>query len=193
MYIVTSIFLLFIGSIIISKFFKEEYKIKSDKNILKVIKRPGMTIQFNLILIFILNIVISLSLNENNELEGTSSLLVVIFVSLIVCLFSTLITFNYIKKKNTTIDFNQETINQKSKSIAFNDLKNLELNEYTRGNSSSYELHSVLDNGSKIEIIRAKKDKRILELISYFKTHTSITILKTSPEGLLGEKTIRMN
>ena len=152
-----------------------------------------MTIQFNLILIFILNIVISLSLNENNELEGTSSLLLVIFVSLIVCLFSTLITFNYIKKKNTTIDFNQETINQKSKSIAFNDLKNLELNEYTRGNSSSYELHSVLDNGSKIEIIRAKKDKRILELISYFKTHTSITILKTSPEGLLGEKTIRMN
>jgi len=193
MYVIFSIAALFVGSTVLSKKLNKEYDVLLTQELIEVTKRPHRTIQFNLVLLLMVNLVLSLCLGRNYELNWSIIIFIVVFG------FASFMGFLTIKdykdKNNYKLDFRKGSVICGNQLYHLQSVEKLEYISNTRGNTSkhTFVLNIKFDNEKSIELIRSKDEKQVLELCHYLRKALNVITEKISPKGLVGTETSIMN
>lgn len=193
MYIILSIIGLFVGAVIINRFLNKEYDVLMTPELILIRKSPNRTIQFNIILLLIVNLVFSLCLGRDYELNWSFLILIPVFG--VVGFMGFMTVKDYRERKNSKIDFKTQNLVQDKEVYDLELVANLEYIAYTRGSSSghSHTLNVKLSDGSSLELIRAKRKKKVLELNDSLRNKLNIQTEKTVTKGLFENETTIMN
>ena len=140
-----------------------------------------------------INVVFSLCLGNNYELNWSILFLIPVLAFAVVALYVTI--KDYKEKKNTRIDFKIRSLNQDIDTYELKSIKNLEYIAYTRGSSGghSYTLSAILYDGTPLELIRTNDEKKAIKLHRILRDKLNVQTFKTTSKGLFGDETTILN